>query len=79
MFSVPPTWQHDRDPGDENAESPTLVLDLDIMVWRFDQLLAAGYDHEAAQIVAGSGADLHVACDLLGNGATVQEALRILL
>ena len=61
----------------QSASAP--LLDLDVMAWRFDQLVNAGYDHEAAQLVADSHVDLHQACDLLERGATVQEALRILL
>lgn len=33
--------------------------------WRCDQLRLAGYDAEAAVIIANSDAELHFACDLL--------------
>jgi len=64
-----------RDPGDE---TPT-VLDLDVVTWRFDQLEDAGYPVDIAVMLAERGdVDLHIACELLGGGASVHDALRIL-
>lgn len=53
----------------------------DVEEWRFEQLERAGYDAEAALLIAADfGVDLHLAIDLLCvKGATVDEALRILL
>lgn len=68
----------DADPGDETQSVPT-VRDLDIVSWRFDQLEDAGYPTDLAVMLAERGdVDLHMACDLLGSGATVHEAIRIL-
>ena len=65
----------DRDPGDE---VPT-VRDLDIVSWRFDQLEDAGYPTDIAVMLAERGdVDLHTACELLGGGATIHQALNIL-
>jgi hypothetical protein len=50
-----------------------------VMSWRYDELRKAGYPVENAVRVAESEADLHIACDLLKQGATVMEAMRILL
>lgn len=62
-----------------NAEEPAL-RDLDLLNWRFEQLERAGYPVEIAiTLSARSDVDLHLACELLRRGATVQQALRILL
>ena len=50
-----------------------------VLGWRYDELRRAGYPVENAVRVAESEADLHVACELLKHGATVMEAMRILL
>jgi hypothetical protein len=48
--------------------------------WRFGYLLGAGYDPEAALLIAqDSGVDLHRAADLIHNGCPTDTALRILL
>jgi hypothetical protein len=53
--------------------------DLDILRWRFERLLRAGYDGEASLALAlDEDVDLHVAVDLLGAGCPVDVALRIL-
>jgi hypothetical protein len=53
--------------------------DLDILRWRFERLLRAGYDGEASLALAlDEDVDLHVAEDLLGAGCPVDVALRIL-
>jgi hypothetical protein len=48
--------------------------------WRLDSLTRAGYDAEAASVLAASPeVDLHQAVDLLGRGCPVAIALQILL
>lgn len=48
--------------------------------WRFGYLLGAGYDPEAALLIAQeNGVDLHRAADLVKNGCEPSTALRILL
>lgn len=48
--------------------------------WRFDELVKAGWPAALAAYIAEHEAiDLHIACELLTNGATVDEALAILL
>jgi hypothetical protein len=52
----------------------------DVLRWRFDELVRAGYDAEQALVVASHvEVDLHVATDLLAQGCPVGTALRILL
>jgi len=65
----------DRDPGDEMPS----VRDLTIVSWRFDCLEDAGYPTDIAVMLAERGdVDLHAACELLGRGATIHQALQIL-
>ena len=60
---------------DEQAE----LQDLDVLSWRYEELGRAGYPPDVAILLSSrSDVDLHVACDLLGKGATIHEALRIL-
>lgn len=48
--------------------------------WRLTCLKEAGYDEESAKLIAVDfNIDLHVACDLLRKGATVEQALLILM
>lgn len=61
------------------TEDPVRLLALDVLSWRFSELERAGYPTEVAIALAERGdVDLHVARSLLGSGATVQQALRIL-
>lgn len=65
----------DVDHGDEIPS----VRDLDIVSWRFDCLEDAGYPTDIAVMLAERGdVDLHAACELLGDGATIHQALSIL-
>lgn len=51
-----------------------------VLRWRFDELVRAGYDAEAALRVASHvDVDLHVAVDIVRHGCPVETALRILL
>jgi len=51
-----------------------------VALWRFEQLLQAGYPRRAASRLAKrSDVDLHLATDLLRRGCPVQTALRIML
>jgi hypothetical protein len=48
--------------------------------WRFDELRRAGYPPDMAAVLAERGQlDLHIACALLERGATLEQALGILL
>ena len=51
-----------------------------ILSWRFEQLLHAGYPRADAQALADSiEVDLHLACRLARSGCPAATALRILL
>jgi hypothetical protein len=51
-----------------------------VALWRFAQLLRAGYGRRQASVIAGRReVDLHLAVDLLHNGCPVETALGILL
>ena len=51
-----------------------------VELWRFEQLLQAGYDRRAASRLASRrDVDLHAATELVTNGCAVETALRILL
>ena len=55
-------------------------VDLDLLNWRYEQLARAGYPVDVAiSLSARADIDLHLACELITNGATVHQALRILL
>ena len=62
----------------EPVEPP--VCDLDVLNWRYEELERAGYPAVAAiALSARPDIDLHLACELLRAGASVDEAVRILL
>ena len=51
-----------------------------VLRWRFEELVRAGYGAEAAVVVASHvDVDLHAATDLIRRGCPVETALRILL
>ena len=53
--------------------------ELDVLVWRFEQLRSSGYDEAgASQIAACADIDLHDACRLVLLGCPPALALRIL-
>jgi hypothetical protein len=61
----------------EQLEEETAV---EVLRWRFDVLMRAGFDMEqAAALAANVEIDLHLAADLLGRGCPPETALRILL
>ena len=65
----------DGDPGDETPS----VRDFDVVCWRFDCLLRAGYPGDIAVMLSErSDIDLHDAVEMLKRGATIHDALRIL-
>jgi len=54
--------------------------DLRVVRWRLDQLARAGYDREAASLLADARhVDLHDAIELVRRGCPVDKALGILL
>ena len=62
-----------------NIIEPELEIDR-VEQWRVDSLQRAGYDAEAAAVLAASPeVDLHFAVSLLERGCSVPLALQILL
>ena len=56
-----------------------VLVNLDVLAWRYNELIRAGYDVDWAILLSAQPEiDLHVACDLLHNGATVAQAVAIL-
>jgi hypothetical protein len=61
----------------EQLEEETAV---EVLRWRFDVLMRAGFDLEqAATLAANVEIDLHLAADLVTRGCPPDTALRILL
>jgi hypothetical protein len=61
--------------------SPAYVRDEwdDVVSWRIERLLGAGYDDEAALVLAlDRDVDLHQAISLLERGCPLDTALQIL-
>lgn len=50
-----------------------------VEAWRLHVLLQAGYPLAVAERLAGSGADLHQAVEMLDRGCTPHTAARILV
>jgi hypothetical protein len=51
-----------------------------VLRWRFDELVRAGYEADSALLVASHvEVDLHLAVDLARKGCPIGTALRILL
>ncbi len=66
----------DRDTGDESL---VLYAPLDVLAWRYEQLEQAGYPVLVAlELAENPGVDLHRACEMLVNGASVEDAVRSL-
>ena len=58
----------------------THVEPQEIVAWRFEELLRAGYSWDcAARLAARTEVDLHVALQLLARGCPEPTALRILV
>lgn len=63
----------------EDVECRTDDGDLPALRWRVERLIAAGYDGEAALVLAfDTTVDLHRAIDLVERGCPVATAVRIL-
>jgi hypothetical protein len=63
----------------ETAIAPSFSGAPDVTRWRVDQLLQAGFDGEAALVLAlDPDVDLRQAVSLLERGCPVDTALRIL-
>ncbi len=61
----------------EQLEAPEME---EVLRWRFEVLVRAGYDAGTAMILASHAeVDLHEATDLLGRGCPPETALRIVL
>ena len=53
---------------------------LDVLLWRYEALVDAGYPVDDALVLAErSDIDLHLACEMLARGASVAEAVGILV
>lgn len=51
----------------------------EVVGWRLEQLLQAGYDrHDAGQLARRTDVDLHQAVDLIGHGCPPELAAAIL-
>lgn len=53
--------------------------EAEVVEWRMDVLMEAGYPENDALSLAYSNVDIHVACDLLKQGCAVATAVEILL
>ena len=64
-----------------SAANITIDTELDaVELWRLEALERAGYDAEAAAVIAASlDVDLHLAVELLERGCSPELALQILL
>ena len=61
---------------EENAPDPAAR----VLGWRIEQLIAAGFDSDAAFVLAlDRSVDLHDATELVRRGCPPQTALRILI
>jgi hypothetical protein len=64
--------------GMEGRATSELVAS-EVVGWRFEELVRAGYDDRAALVLAAeTDIDLHLACDLLRSDCPPDLALRIL-
>ena len=61
-------------------ETQQLDETAEILGWRYETLLQAGYsDKEALLLATQDGVDLHLACDLVARGCPTRTAVRILV
>ena len=57
-----------------------ISTELGVEDWRFKQLLSVGWPEQQALLLAANhDIDLHLACDLLAKGCSVDLAWQILL
>jgi hypothetical protein len=62
------------------TQLPGLATEEDIVYWRLEQLLLAGYNSEQAyELAARREVDLHLALRLLRDGCAPELALAILV
>jgi hypothetical protein len=62
------------------ADAQQLDEIAEILGWRYETLLRAGYaEEEALSLAAKDEIDLHLACDLLERGCPRDLAVRILV
>ena len=62
-----------------HLETESLAEAAEILAWRYETLLEAGYPDRCALQLATSGeVDLHLACDLIAHGCPPGTAVRIL-
>jgi hypothetical protein len=55
-------------------------FDLEVLCWRQEELVRAGYPNDVAiQLAESPNVDLHRACEMLERGASVETAVGILL
>jgi hypothetical protein len=63
-----------------NTETQRLDETAEILEWRYETLLAAGYSEQEALLLAtGDDVDLHLACDLVARGCPPRTAVQILV
>jgi rRNA processing protein Krr1/Pno1 len=66
--------------SDDLAEAPGPDPAAKVLGWRIEQLIAAGFDSDAAFVLAlDRNVDLHEAIKLVGRGCPPATALRILI
>jgi hypothetical protein len=63
-----------------HLETHSLEAATEILTWRYETLLEAGYpDRHALLLATRDDVDLHLACDLVARGCPVGTAVRILV
>jgi hypothetical protein len=63
-----------------HIETQRLDETAEIIEWRYETLLVAGYsEHEALLLASCDDVDLHLACDLIDRGCPASTAVRILV
>ncbi len=63
-----------------NIETQRLDETAEILGWRYETLVEAGYsEREALLLATRDEVDLHLACDLLARGCPTRTAVRILV
>lgn len=62
-----------------DIDEPEISERSKVESWRMHVLVEAGYSLHAAELLAGSDADLHRAVDLVHDGCPYETAAKILL